>query len=75
MRAKIIRKAQSITLRNILLTKMFQIKVKEDVEEESEWKLPLVKAKVETLFGQCRLELGQLDEAYLCFYKAMKYYG
>lgn len=44
-------------------------------EYEDYWKIPLVRGKLQTLEGQCRLELGQLDEAFNCFHSAMRCYG
>ncbi|KAF5300893.1 hypothetical protein FQR65_LT09056 [Abscondita terminalis] len=44
-------------------------------EVEATWKIPLTKAKIETLSGYALLELGQLEDAYLCFIKAFHYYG
>lgn len=48
---------------------------KDEEEEELLWKIPLLRGKVETLFGHARLELGQLEEAYLSFQQALKHYG
>lgn len=49
--------------------------MKDDAEEEAPWKIPLIRGKIETLIGHARLELGQLEEAYVCFQHALRYYG
>lgn len=54
---------------------LFQSKHIDHDDYEASWKIPLVRGKLQTLEGQCCLELGQLDEAYNCFYSAMRCYG
>lgn len=44
-------------------------------KEELGWRIPLLIAKIQTLYGNCHLELGQMKEAYLCFSRAMILYG
>lgn len=44
-------------------------------EYEASWKVPLIRGRLLTLVGQCRLELGHLDEAFTCFHTAMECYG
>lgn len=54
---------------------LLYFQTKKALEEKPSWKLPLVQGKLETLEGQCRLELGQLNEAFNCFHSAMRCYG
>ncbi|KAK4883887.1 hypothetical protein RN001_000158 [Aquatica leii] len=49
--------------------------LKNDSNPEDVWQIPLTRAKIETLLGYAVLELGQLEDAYLCFIRALHYYG
>lgn len=57
------------------ITDVFTLQNKKMDEEEHEWKIPLLIGKIKTLQGNCRLELGQLKEAYEYFINAMTLYG
>ncbi|KRT80176.1 hypothetical protein AMK59_7296 [Oryctes borbonicus] len=52
-----------------------ETQVTADIEDGTEWKIPLIRAKIEALVGRCKVELGEVVEAQQLFMKAMVDYG
>ncbi|KAI4466740.1 testicular soluble adenylyl cyclase [Holotrichia oblita] len=65
---------QAIKILNRALT-FLETQVTADIDDGTEWKIPLIRAKIEALFGRCKVELGEIAEAQQLFMKAMTDYG
>ncbi|KAF5292379.1 hypothetical protein FQA39_LY03413 [Lamprigera yunnana] len=48
---------------------------KVELDQEAQWKIPLTKGKIDSLYCHAYLELGQIEEAYTYIIRTLKYYG
>ncbi|KAB0803414.1 hypothetical protein PPYR_00384 [Photinus pyralis] len=62
-------------LEEALLILEDQEETRSNYDQEEQWKVTFIKAKIDTLFGHALLELGHLDDAYMYFKRGLSNYG